>query len=223
MPFYFAHSNFMKIRNLNMGGQIIIMCLCVLSHFSYVWLFPALWPVWFLSPWDSLGKNTGVDCHALLQGIFPIQGLNLLLLNFLHWQAGSLPLVPPSSYATYKLWCLFLEIWMIQLHIVQEDLFHAENSSVQFSHSVMSDSLWPHGGRTPGFPVHHQLPELAQTHVHWVCDAIQPSHLLSSPAFNLSQHQGLFQWVSSSHQIAKVSEFQPQHQSFQWIFRTDFL
>ena len=78
----------------------------------------------------------------------------------------------------------------------------------------------------PGFPVHHQLPELTQTHVHPVRDAIQPSHPLSSPsplAFNHSQHQGLFQWVSSLHQVAKVLEFQLQHQSFQWIFRTDFL
>ena len=77
----------------------------------------------------------------------------------------------------------------------------------------------------PGFPVHHQLPEFTQIHVHWVGDAIQPSHpLLSpSPAFNLSQYQGLFKWVSSSHQVAKVLEFQLQHQSFQWIFRTDFL
>ena len=78
---------------------------------------------------------------------------------------------------------------------------------------------------TPGFPVHHQLPELAQTHVHWVGDAIQPSHpqLFPSPAFNLSQHQSLFQWVSSLHQVAKVLKFQLQHQSFQWRFRTDFL
>ena len=78
----------------------------------------------------------------------------------------------------------------------------------------------------PGFPVHHQLTELAQTHVHWVGDAIQPSHPLSSPppfAFNLSQHQGLFKWVSSSQQMAKGLEFQLQHQSFQWIFRTDIL
>ena len=70
---------------------------------------------------------------------------------------------------------------------------------------------------TPGFPVHHQLPELAQTHAHWVGDAIQPSHLLSSPfppAFNISQHQGLLQGVSSSHQVVKVLEFQLQHQSF---------
>ena len=79
---------------------------------------------------------------------------------------------------------------------------------------------------TPGLPVQHQLLEFTQTHVHWVSDAIQPSHPLLSPfppAFNLSQHQGLLQWVSSSHQVAKVLEFQLQHQSFQWIFRTDFL
>ena len=78
----------------------------------------------------------------------------------------------------------------------------------------------------PGFPVHHQLPELAQTHVHQVGEAIQPSHPLSThspPAFNLSQHQGLFKWVSSLHQVAKVLEFQFQHQSFQLIFRTNFL
>ena len=79
---------------------------------------------------------------------------------------------------------------------------------------------------TPDFPVLHHLPELAQTHVHWVGDAIQPSHPLSSPSspdLNLSQHQGLFQWVGSSHQVAKVLEFQLQHQSFQWIFRVDSL
>ena len=79
---------------------------------------------------------------------------------------------------------------------------------------------------TPSFPVHHQLPEFTQTHVHRVGDAIQPSHPLSScssPAFNLSQYQDLFQWVSSLHQVAKVLEFQLLHQSFQWIFRTDFL
>ena len=80
-----------------------------------------------------------------------------------------------------------------------------EFGSVQFRHSVVYNSLWPHG-LLPGLPVHHQLLELTQTHVHWVSDAIQPSHPLSSPsplAFNLSQHQGLFQWVNSSHQVAK--------------------
>ena len=87
--------------------------------------------------------------------------------------------------------------------------------------------LWdPMDCSMPGFPVHHQLLELTQTHVHWVGDDIQPSHPLLSPfppAFNLSQHQGLFKWVSSLHQVAKVLEFQLQHQSFQWMFRTDFL
>ena len=70
---------------------------------------------------------------------------------------------------------------------------------------------------TPGPPVHHQLPEFTQTHVHRVGDAIQPSHPLSSPspALNLSQHHGLFKWVSSLHQVAKVLEFQLQHQCFQ--------
>ena len=78
----------------------------------------------------------------------------------------------------------------------------------------------------PGLPVHHQLPEFTQTHVHQIGDAIQPSHPLSSPsppAPNPSQHQGLFQWVNSSHEVAKVLEFQLQHQSFQWTPRTDLL
>ena len=77
----------------------------------------------------------------------------------------------------------------------------------------------------PGLPVHHQLLEFTQTHVHWVGDAIQPSHPLSSPSptFNLSQHKGLFKWVSSLPQVSNVLEFQLQHQSFQWTPRTDFL
>ena len=91
-------------------------------------------------------------------------------------------------------------------------------TSVQFSRSVVSDSLRPHG-------LQHQHSEFTQAHVHWVGDALQPSQSLSSPsppAFNISQHQGPFKWVSS-HQVAKILEFQLQHQSFQWIFRTDFL
>ena len=99
-------------------------------------------------------------------------------------------------------------------------------SSVQFSHSVVSDSLQPNGLQHASLPVHHQLSEFTQTHVHWVGDAIQPSHPLSSPSpptFNLSQHQGFFKWVSSSYQVAKVLEFQLQHQSFQWTPRTDLL
>ena len=96
-------------------------------------------------------------------------------------------------------------------------------SSVAQSRLTLCD---PIDCSTPGFSVHHQLLELTQTHVRRVGGAIQPSHPLSSPSlptFNLSQHQGLFQWVSSLHQVAKVLEFQLQHQSFQWILRTDFL
>ena len=83
--------------------------------------------------------------------------------------------------------------------------FHCH--SVQFSCFQLCN---PVNRNTPGLPVHHQLPESAQTHVHWVGDAIQPPHPLSSPsppALNLSQHQGLFQWVGSWHQVAKVLEF----------------
>ena len=79
---------------------------------------------------------------------------------------------------------------------------------------------------TPGFPVHYQLPELAQIYIHRVSDVIQPSHPLSSPsppAFNPSQHESLFKLVSSSHQLAKVLQLQLQLQFFHWIFRTDFL
>ena len=98
--------------------------------------------------------------------------------------------------------------------------------SVQFSSVAQSCPTLcdPMNHSMPGLSIHHQLLESTQTHVHQVSDAIQPSHPLSSPsppALNLSQHQGLFQWVSSSHQVAKVLEFQLQHQSFQW--RTDLL
>ena len=100
--------------------------------------------------------------------------------------------------------------------------------SVQFS-SVAQPCLTlgdPMDCSTPDLLVHHQLPEFTQAHVHRVGDAIQPPHPLSSPsppALNLSQHQGLFQWVSSSYQVAKGLEFQLEHQSFQWTPRTDFL
>ena len=106
--------------------------------------------------------------------------------------------------------------------------FTSTEPSVQFS-SVAQLSLTlcnPMDCSRPGFPVRHQLPELAQTHVHQVGDAIQPSHPLlspSPPAFSLSQYQGLFKCVISSHQVVKVLEFQLQHQSLQGIFRTDFL
>ena len=105
---------------------------------------------------------------------------------------------------------------------------HHHRASVQFSSvAQLYPTLWdPMDYSMPGLPAHHQLPVFTQTHVHWVGDAFQPSHPLSSPsplAFNLPQHQTFLQWVSSSHQVAEVLEFQLQHQAFQWIFKTDFL
>ena len=100
--------------------------------------------------------------------------------------------------------------------------------SVQFSSvaQLCPTSCNPMNHSRPGLPIHHQLLKFTQTYVHWVGDAIQPSHPLSSPsppAPNPSQHQGLFQWVNSSHEVAKVLELQSQHQSFQWTPRTDLL
>ena len=97
-------------------------------------------------------------------------------------------------------------------HKLQQYIFQAI-FSVQFSSVAQSCPTLrnPMNHSTPGHPVHHQLPEFTQTHVHWVSDAIQPSHPLSSPsppAPNPSQHQSLFQWVNSSHEVAKVLEFQ---------------
>ena len=92
--------------------------------------------------------------------------------------------------------------------------------SVAKSRLTLSNSM---DCSTPGVPVLHNLLEFAQTCVHWVHDAIQPTHHplspSSPPALNLSQHNGLFQWVGSSHHVVKVLELQHQHQPFQWIFR----
>ena len=104
----------------------------------------------------------------------------------------------------------------------------ATNYFIQFSSVAQSCPALcdPMSHSTPGLHVHHQFLESTQTHAHGVSDAIQPFYALlspSPPALNLSQHQGLFKWVSSSYQVAKVLEFQLQHQSFQWTPRTDLL
>ena len=128
-------------------------------------------------------------------------------------------------------------LWLISFSIIPSRSSHVGTSGkisfffngwVQFSSVAQKCPTLcdPMNCSMPGLPVHHQLPELTQTHVHWVSDAIQPSHPLSSPSpptFNLSQHQGLFKWVSSSHQVAKVLQFQLQHLSFQWTPRADLL
>ena len=110
----------------------------------------------------------------------------------------------------------FHQDWAIYVHSVQF-------SSVTQLCLTLCD---PMNCSMPGLLVHHQIQGSTQTHVHWVGDAIQPSHPLSSPSppsLNLSKHQGLFKWVSSLHQEAKVLEFQLQHQSFQWTPRAYLL
>ena len=135
-----------------------------------------------------------------------------------------LPGVSPQGFIQgYKSFDL---VMCAQVTSVQHDLIL--NNSVQFSSVTQSCPTFcnPMDCSMPGLPVHHQLLEFIQTHVHQVGDAIQPSHPLSSPsppAFNLSQHQGLFQWINSLHEVAKVLEFQLQYQSFQWTPRTDLL
>ena len=116
--------------------------------------------------------------------------------------------------------------WVSFLHQVAQSIGVSASLSDQIRLDQLLTLCDPMNRSMPGLPVHHQLPEFTQTHVHWVGDAIQPSHLLSSsssPALSLSQHQGLFKWVNTSHQMAKVLEFQLQHQSFQWKPRTDLL
>ena len=143
------------------------------------------------------GKNTGVGCHSLLQEIFPAQQSNTglphcrqILCHLSHQCHRDSLILRVGSLAD-------------EAHSI---------SSVQFSSVVQSClTLWdPVNHSTPGLPVHHQLPEFTQTHVHWVGDAIQPSRPLSSPsplAPNPSQHQGLFQWVNSLHEVAKYWSF----------------
>ena len=159
-------------------------------------------------PWDSPGKNTGVGCHFLLQCMkvkseSEVAQSCLTLSDPMDWS-------PPGSSVLGIFQARVLE-WVSIDYI----LFHLVFTSaqlVQFTQPCPT-ICDPMDCSTPGFPVYHWLPKLSQTHVHWVGDAIRPSHSLSSPfpAFNLSQHQGLVQWVSSSHQVAKVLIFQLQH------------
>ena len=110
-----------------------------------------------------------------------------------------------------------------QTHTPTQTQWNIQFSSVTQSCATLCD---PMNRSTPGLPVHHHLPEFTQTHIHWVGDAIQPSHPRSSPfppAPNPSQHHSLSQWVNSSHEVAKVLEFQLYHNSFQRTPRADLL
>ena len=111
-------------------------------------------------------------------------------------------------------------------HLKSQKIWHQAETLLCCYCSVVSNSLPPYGLQHARLLCTSPFPGVAQIHIHWVGDAIQPSCPLSSPsppAFNIPQHQGLFQRVGSSHQVAKVLELQPQHQSLQWIFRIDFL
>ena len=151
-----------------------------------------------LCPWNFPVRNIGVCCHFLFQGILLTQGLNLHLLESSALAGGFFTTVPPvKPYYLHSVQSLSC-VWLLE---TPWTAVHQASLSITNS-------------------------DFTETHVHWVGDAIQPSHLLSSPSYpalNLSQHQGLFKWVSSLHQVAKVLEFQLQHHSFQWTPRTDLL
>ena len=145
---------------------------------------------------DTPGKNTGVGCHVVLQGVFPTQGLN--------------PGLPRCRQILYQL--------------SYQGSPHKLFSSVQFSHSVVSDSLRPHESQHTRPPCPPPTPRVYPNTCpsNWWCHpAISSSVVPFSSSPNPSQHQDVFQWVNSSREVAKVLEFQVQHQSFQWTPRTD--
>ena len=147
----------------------------------------------------------------------------------MRWLDGITDLMD-MSFRKFQECVMNMEAWHPLVHRVAKSWIQLKQLSTTHTHkfsSVTQSCLTlcdPMDCSMPGFPILQHLPEIAQTQVHRVSDAIQPSHPLSSPylsTFNFSQHWSLFQWVSSSHQVAKVLEFQLQHQSFYWIFRTD--
>ena len=197
------------------GKQQVIMGLYEIMYVKLVvWLFVAPWTVAYQAPRSmGLGKNTGVGCHFLPQGIFPTQVFCIVGRFFTTW-------------TTREAWChwtVHLKMpKMVLIHIVVQQKLtqHCKANSVQFS---LSNSATP-------WTAAHQA-SLSITNSRTLLrlksiESVMPSHPLLSPsphAFNLSQNQGLFHGIRSLHQVAKVLEFQIQHQSFQWIFWTDFL
>ena len=150
--------------------------------------------------------------HMIIEPLAPLGRAHV----WITWESFSNLYIPLLSSWFSSLWGMFSSVLTEPL---KEICYNLPVYSVQFSSvTQLCPTLCdPLDCSMPGFPVHHELLELTQTHVRWLGDAIQPSRPLSSPsppAFNHSQHQGLFKWVSSSHQVAKVLEFQLQHQSF---------
>ena len=178
-----------------------------------------------------------LSANRVLHLLFPSGFFSLLFLLWLPWlglpklcyiivaRMGTvvLFLILEEMLSVFHHWECLLWVCRTEAMYFFENKKHCywlkEHSSVQYSSVAQScpTLCYPMNRSTPGLPVHHQLPEFTQTHVHPVSDAIQPSHPLSSPSLparSPSQHQGLFQWVNSFHQVAKVLEFQLPHQSF---------
>ena len=229
-----------KLRNM---GKVKWSCVCcVLSRFRNVWLCDPMdcsppgssvhrilqarvleWVAISFSRGSSYPSNwmnpclffpLFFSCH--LYFIFPITFISWRLITLqyllclLNWQAGSFPLAPPGKSDAF--------------HIVSfPSLLPCCSSTVA---KLCLTFCNPMDCSMPGSSVLHYLPEFAQIHVHWISNPIQPSHPLPPPStftFSVSQHQGLSPWVCFSHQVARVLELQLQHQSFRWVFGTDFL
>ena len=218
MLFQMAIFHYLQLSNIS----LCMLCVCVYIYIHththiYVWRVTVLVAQSFLTLCDPMdchlpgsavhgnspGKNAGVGSHSVLRGIFPTQGSNPVSCT----GGRFLTIIWTTRKARVHMYiCMYLCL-----------LFFTQSCL------TLCD---PMDCSMPGFPVPHHLPELAQTLVYQIGDAIQPSHPMlspSPPAFYFSQYQGLFQWSSFSHQVAKVLEFQFQHQSVQWIFRADFL
>ena len=154
-------------------------------------------------PWDSPGNNTGVGCHFLLQ-CMKVKSQSEVAQSCLTPSDPmdcSLPAPPSMGFSRQEYWS------GVPLPSPMLGASDQIRSVAQLCPTLRD----PMNRSTPGLPVHHQLLEFTQTHVHRVSDAIQPSHPLSSPSPlvpNPSQHQSLFQCVNSSHEVAKVLEFQ---------------
>ena len=165
-------------------------------------------PIRLPCPWDSLGKNTGVGGHFLLQ-CMKVKSESEVAQSCLTLSMDcSLP--GSSAHGIFQARVLEWDAITFSsvIYSIRIKWVSVQFSSVAQSCLTLCDSM---NRSTPGLPVYHQLPEFTQTHVHRVSDAIQPSHpllSLSPPVPNPSQHQSLFQWVNSSHEVAKVLEFQ---------------
>ena len=164
-------------------------------------------PEWY--NYDKPGFNKTQQYNAIVftteKYLHVIESVKVLSLSVVSNSGSTNPwmsMYPPVSK---------INTWLILFYLFPPTLTFPTTTQFSSVAQLCPTLCDPMNLSTPGLPVHHQLPEFTQTHVHWIGDAIQPSHPLSSPsppAPNPSQHQSLFQWVNSSHEVAKVLEFQ---------------